>query len=154
MVEKFSKTTGEKILEMMWKISGNGFKSDDKIDVMIDRFEDMVTERKKIKLEENFDYAIALQFQKRLENSGKINAVERVGLREVIEDVEVNPKAGDTLNLMKKKLRKMKVSVNREEPFKKEEKKFYVKDDNKARLDKWRNCMRAKGFVRFESNPK
>ena len=57
---------------------------------------------------------MALQFLERLENSGKINTVERGGLREVIEDVEGNPKAGDTLNLMKKKLRKMKVSKNRE----------------------------------------
>ena len=117
MIEKFTKTTGEKTLEMMRKISGNGFKSDDKIDVMIDRFEDMVTERKKIKLEENLDYAMALQFLERLENSGKINAVEREGLREVIEDVEGNPKAGDTLNLMKKKLRKMKVSKKKRGTF-------------------------------------
>ena len=72
---------------MMRKISGNGFKSDDKIDVMIDRFEDMVTERKKIKLEENLYYRMALQFLERLENSRKINAVEREGLREVIEDI-------------------------------------------------------------------
>ena len=47
---------------------------------------------------------MALLFLEMLENSGKINAVEREGLREVIEDVEGNPKAGDTLNLIKKKL--------------------------------------------------
>ena len=92
----------------MRKISGNGFKSDDKIDVMIDRFEDMLTERKKIKLEENLDYAKALQFLERLDNSGKINALDRQGLREVIEDVEGKPKAEDAVNLMKKKLRKRK----------------------------------------------
>ena len=55
---------------------------------------------------------------------------------------------------MKKELRKMKVIENREEPFKKEEKAFYVKDDNRARIDKWRNDMQAKGFVRSESNPR
>ena len=48
----------------------------------------------------------------------------------------------------------MKVAENREEPIKKEQKAFYVKDDNRARLDKWRNDMRAKGFVRSESNPR
>ena len=48
----------------------------------------------------------------------------------------------------------MKVVENREEPFKKEEKAFYVKDDNRARIDKWRNYIQAKGFVRSESNPR
>ena len=50
---------------------------------------------------------------------------------------------------MKKELRKMKVSENREEPFKKEDKTFYVRDDNnRARIDKCRNDLRAKGYVR------
>ena len=59
LIGKFAKTTGEKTLEMMRKIGGNGFRSDNKIDVMIDRFEDKVTERQNIKLEENLEYAMA-----------------------------------------------------------------------------------------------
>ena len=42
----------------------------------------------------------------------------------------------------------MKVSENREEPFKKEDKTFFVRDDNnRSRIDKSRNNMRAKGYV-------
>ena len=44
MTEKFSKTTSEKTSDMMKKISGERFKSEDKIDVMIDKFEEMVIE--------------------------------------------------------------------------------------------------------------
>lgn len=38
MAEKFAATTYEKTSEMMKKICGNEFKSEDKIDLMIDRF--------------------------------------------------------------------------------------------------------------------
>ena len=41
-------------------------------------------------------------------------------LKDMIEDVNGNPKDGDTLELMKKELRKMKVVENHEEPVKKE----------------------------------
>ena len=102
MTEKFAKTTSEKTLDMMKKISGNGFKSEDKIDVMIDRFEEMITETENIRLAENLRYAMSLQFLERLENCGKINAVERMKLKDEIEDVNGNPRAGDTLELMKK----------------------------------------------------
>ena len=78
MTEKFAKTIGEKTVEMMRRISGNGFWSDEKIDMMIDRFEEMITETEKIKLAENLKYAMGLQFLERLENSGKIDAVERM----------------------------------------------------------------------------
>ena len=114
----------------------------------------MITETKKIKLTENLEYALGLQFLERLENSGRINAVEKKILRDILEDVDGNPRVGETVELMKKELRKMKVAENREEPFKKEEKAFYVKNDNRARIDKWRNDMQAKGFVRSESNPR
>ena len=36
MTEKFAKTTGEKTTEMMRKVSGARFKSDENIDLMID----------------------------------------------------------------------------------------------------------------------
>ena len=78
----------------------------------------MATEIDKIKLAENLRYALSLQFLERLENCGKINAVERMRLRDVIEDVNWNLRAGDTLEMIKKELRKMKVVENRQEPFK------------------------------------
>ena len=47
---------------MMKNISDGGFKRDDKIDVMIDKYEEMVTETVNIKLAENLRYAMNLQF--------------------------------------------------------------------------------------------
>ena len=67
MIDKYSKTTSEKTSDMMKKISGDGFKSDDKIDVMIDKFEEMVIETENIKLAENLRYAMSLKFLERLE---------------------------------------------------------------------------------------
>ena len=61
----------------MRKISGERFKSDENVDKMIDIFGDMILEMKKIKLAENLDYAMGLQFLERLEKSGKVNAVEK-----------------------------------------------------------------------------
>ena len=51
----------------------------------------------------------------------RINAVERMRLKDVIEDVNDNHMAGNTIELIK-----MKVVENREEPFKKESKTYYV----------------------------
>ena len=71
MTEKFSKTTSEKTSDMMKKISGDGFKTEDKIDVMIDKFEEMVIESENINLAENLRYTMSLQFLERLENCGR-----------------------------------------------------------------------------------
>ena len=145
MTEKFDKNLSEKTNDMMRKISGEGFKSDENVDKMIDRFGDMITEMKKIKLAENLDYAMGLQYLERLEKSGKVNAVEKNILRDVLEDVDGSPKEGETIELMKKELRKMKVAENREEPFKKnidtyhqEDATYYVwnTDDNRSRREK------------------
>ena len=78
---------GEKTSEMMRKISGEGLKSDENVDKMIDRFGDMILEMKRIMLAENLDYAMELQFLERLEKSGKVNAVEKKMLRDILEDV-------------------------------------------------------------------
>ena len=40
-------------------------------------------------------------------------------LRDILEDADGNPKAGQTLLLMKKELKRIKVVENKEEPFKK-----------------------------------
>ena len=53
MTEKFTKTTSEKIVDMIRKISDNGFILDEKIYVMIDRFEEMKASTEKIRLPEN-----------------------------------------------------------------------------------------------------
>ena len=46
---------------------------------------------------ENFDFAMGLQFLERLEKSGKVNAVEKKILRDVLEDVDGNLKEGETV---------------------------------------------------------
>ncbi len=51
--EKFDRNMGEKKLEMMRKIGGEGFKSDESVDKMKDRFGDMIVEMTKINLAEN-----------------------------------------------------------------------------------------------------
>ena len=76
----------------MRQISGEGFKSNENVDKMINRFGDMITEMKKIKLAENLDYAMGLQFLERLEKSSKVNAVEKNILRDILEDVDGNPR--------------------------------------------------------------
>ena len=60
---------GEKTSEMMRKISGEGFKSDESVDMMIDTFGDVIVEMKRIRLAENLDYAMGLQSLERLEKS-------------------------------------------------------------------------------------
>ena len=82
----------------MRRISGNGFKSDEKLDMMIDRFEEMITETDKIRLAENLKYAMGLQILERLKNCSRINTVERMRLKDVIEDVNGNPNAGNTID--------------------------------------------------------
>ena len=71
---------------------------------------------------DNFKYSMSLQLLKSFKKCGDINAVERMKFKDVIEDVDGNPKAGDTLELMKKELKKMKVAEYREEHFRKEKK--------------------------------
>ena len=88
MTEKFDKNMSEKTIDMMRKISGEGFKSDESVDKMIDRFVDMIMEMKKIKLAENLDYAMGLQFLERLEKSGRVSAVEKKILKDILEDVD------------------------------------------------------------------
>ena len=119
MSEKYDRNMGEKTSEMMRKISGEGFKSDESVDKMIDRFRDMIVEMKRIRLEENLDYAMRLQFLERLKKSGKVNAVEKNMLRDILGDADRNPKEGNILDIMKKELRRMKVAENREEHLRK-----------------------------------
>ena len=105
--EKYAKNLGEKTQDTMRMISGSNFKTEDKIEMKIDKFEEMVTEVDRIGLVDNFKYAMSLQFLEWLEKCGDINTVQRMTLKDVIEYMEGNPKAGDTLELMKKDLKKI-----------------------------------------------
>ena len=81
--------------------------------------------------------------------------MEKLRLRDIREDVNSNPKAGNTLESMKKELRKMKVIENCEDLFKKESSMYYVRnDENRSKHDKWKNDLRSRGYVRSDSNPK
>ena len=65
-------------------------------------------------------------------------------LKDVLEDVNGIPRARDTLELMKKEIRKIKVVENREEPFKNKNTTYYLRntDDNRSRKDKTKGCDR------------
>ena len=92
MNEKCDRNIGEKMLEMMRKIGGEGFKSDESVDKMMNRFGDMIVEMKKIRLAENLEYVTGLQFLERLEKSSKVNTVEKKMLRDILENTDGNPK--------------------------------------------------------------
>ena len=77
MTEKFDKNLSEKTTEMMRKISGKGFKSEENIDNKIDRFGDMIMEIEKIKLAQKLNNTMGLQFLERLGKINKINAKEK-----------------------------------------------------------------------------
>ena len=77
MTKKFDKNLSEKTSDMMRKISGEGFKSDENVDRMINRFGDIILEMKKIRLAENLYPVMGLQLLEKLEESGKVNAVRK-----------------------------------------------------------------------------
>ena len=83
MAEKYAKTLCEKITENMKWICG--FRTDDKVDVLIDDFEEMVTETRTLRLNERLEYALSSQFIDRLEKGGKINSGERLRLKDILE---------------------------------------------------------------------
>ena len=56
---------------------------------------------KRIDLANNLDYVMGLQFLERLEKSGKVNAVEKKILRDILEDADGKLRPGDTLESMK-----------------------------------------------------
>ena len=88
-----------------------------------------------------------------------MNAVKKNILIDILEDVDGYPKEGETLKMIKKDLRKMKVTENREEPFRKKD-TYYLEDDtdvtyhvwntddDRSRRDNWKKI-----FVRSESCP-
>ena len=130
----------------MKKISG--FKTDDKVDNLSDNFDEMLIEVETLDLARRLKYALSSQFVDRLEESGKINPTEKLRLKDILEDADGNPKAGDTTDTMKKELKRLKIVENREEPFAaKETKTYYTKnDDNRIHYNNWRQNIRSDGY--------
>ena len=147
MAEKYSKTTCEKIKDTMKKISE--FKTNDKVDNLIDNFDEMLIEIKTLDLARRLEYAVSAQFVDRLEEGGKINTTEKLRLKDILEDAEGNPKP-DTTDAMKRELKRLKIVDHREEPFaNKETATYYTRnDENRSRYDDWRKKIRSEGFRR------
>ena len=74
-----------------------------------------------------------------------------------MEEPDGQPKKGDTRELMKRELKRLKVVDNREEPFAplstKETHTNYVKNYNRSRIDDWRSRLQSRGYRRSESRP-
>ena len=64
LAEKYSKTKGEQMLDLMRMISE--FRMDDKVEIWMDRFEEMIAEVDRTDLATNLKYALTLQFMDRL----------------------------------------------------------------------------------------
>merc|ERR1711905_98223 len=135
------------------KMSGN-------VDSLIDDFDEMLLEMTKLELATpRMEYALSAQFVERLEESGKINTTEKLRLKDILEDANGNPKAGETTDAMKRELKRLKIVDHREEPFapfaNRETATCYTRnDENRSRYDDWRKKIRSEGFRRSESNPK
>jgi len=61
------------------------FRTEDKIEVLMDRIGDIVTEVSRMDVVTNLEYAMSLQLVDRLEKSGKINSSEKLRVKDVIE---------------------------------------------------------------------
>merc|ERR1712101_99371 len=75
MAKKYERTESERCLGLMKEIAN--FKVEGEIESIMDRFERMMTETKKIDLAAKLDFALTLQFIDRLEKEGKISSEER-----------------------------------------------------------------------------
>ena len=72
---------------------------------------------------------MGLKFLEILEKSGKVKAVEKKILRDILEDVDGNPKEGDTLEMMKEELKKMNPwRIGRSEKHKSWKRKLFRAD--------------------------
>ena len=156
MAEKFSKTICEQIRDTMRKICV--FKMSGSVDSLIDNFEEMLLEMSSLEMSTpRMEYAVSAQFVERLAESGKINSTEKLRLKDILEESDGRPKRGNTAELMKRELKRLKVAENREEPFapfsNKDTITNYVRTDQRSRMDNWRNQNQFNGFTRSESKP-
>merc|ERR1711984_50907 len=96
------------------------------------------------------EYALSAQFVERLAESGKINSTEKLRLKDILEESDGRPKRGNTAELMKRELKRLKVAENREEPFapfsNKDTITNYVRTDQRSRFDNWRSQNQSNGF--------
>merc|ERR1712030_187114 len=96
----------------------------------------MLIEIENVNLAARIQYAMSAQFVDRLEENGKLNATEKLRLKDILEDKDGKPKGGDTTEQMKKELKRLKIVDNREEPFAKETITNYVRnEDNRISFD-------------------
>merc|ERR1712105_60797 len=156
MAKKFSKTICEQIKDTMKKICT--FKMSGNVDSLIDNFEEMLLEMSSLDMSTpRMEYAVSAQFVDRLAESGKINATEKLWLKDILEESDGKPKRGDTTDLMKRELKRLKVAENREEPFapfsNRDTITNYVRTDHRSRQDNWRSQNQSNGFTRSESKP-
>merc|ERR1712055_789753 len=133
------------------KISGT-------VDSLIDDFDEMILEMASLEMSTpRMEYAVSAQFVERLEESGKINATEKLRLKDILEEPDGQPRRGDTRELMIRELKRLKVADNRDEPFAphstRETPTNYVTNDNRSRIDDWRSRLQSRGYKRSESRP-
>merc|ERR1711905_72615 len=132
-------TICEKIMEVMKTICG--FRTDEKVDVLIDKFDEMMLEVQTLNMmTARLRYALSSQFVDILEAGGKINSTEKLRLKDLLEDADGKPKPGEIVEDMKRELKRLKIVENREEPFaaKKEETRAYYarNESNQNRFEK------------------
>merc|ERR1712030_266689 len=116
---------------------------------LIDNFEEMLLEMSALEMiTPRMEFAVTAQFVDRLEESEKINATEKLRLKDILEEPNGTPKRGDTTELMKRELKRLRVAENREEPFvNKDTVTNYVKSDSRSRYDTWRGPNNSSGFM-------
>merc|ERR1712148_140967 len=111
MAEKYSLMICEKITEVMKTICG--FRTDDKVDTLIDKFDEMMVEVQSLNLmTARIRYALSSQFVDRLEAGGKINSTEKLRLKDLPEDADGKPKPGEIVEDMKRELKSLKIVEN------------------------------------------
>ena len=88
----------------------------------------MITETAKIKLANNLDYALSLQFIDKLEKNNKINSEEKLCLKEAIEDNIGKLQHGDIPKHLKKEIKSIQIEDSREEKYDKEFKTNYMRE--------------------------
>ena len=55
------------------------------------------------------------------------------------------------MEAMKKELKRLKVAENREEPFMKETKTYYIRtEESRSRYNNWKNNLKSDGYKRSE----
>ena len=67
MSEKYERNVGEKTMEVMKKICGEGFRMDKNIEDVLENFERMMVQIEEVKLADNLKYAMGLQCLDKLE---------------------------------------------------------------------------------------